>query len=53
LTLLGKEYTQGTFRYQVKCLKWLREEYAGLAGEAKDRVDAALKESGCWEPLQI
>jgi glutathione S-transferase len=52
LTLRGEYYEQGTFKYQVKCLKWLREEYAGLEGNAKERVDAALKETGCWEPLQ-
>jgi len=52
LILMGKPYTQRVFKYQVKCLKWLREEYAELAGEVKERVDSALKETGCWEPLQ-
>ncbi len=52
LTLMGKPYTQGVFKYQVKCLNWLKEEYATLTGDAKDRVDAVLKETGCWEPLQ-
>jgi hypothetical protein len=52
LTLLGKPYEQGTFKYQVKCLNWLREEYAGLEGDAKERVDAVLKETGCLNPLQ-
>lgn len=52
LPLLGEPYGQGTFKYQVKCLKWLREEYAGLKEDVKARVDAVLKETGCWEPLQ-
>jgi len=52
LSLLGATYEQGTFKYQVKCLNWLRQEYAGLTGEVKDRVDGVLKETGCWEPLQ-
>jgi hypothetical protein len=52
LTLLGERYEQGTFKYQVKCLNWLREAYAGLKGEAKERTDTVLKETGCFEPLQ-
>ena len=47
LILLGNNYSQGTYKYQVKCLNWLREEYAGLKGHEKERVDAALKEAGC------
>ena len=50
--LLGEHYQQGTFKYQVKCLNWLREAYAGLKGEAKERTDTVLKEAGCFEPLQ-
>ncbi len=52
LELLGEPYEQGTFKYQVKCLNWLREEYAGLKGDAKERTDAVLKETGCFEPVQ-
>ena len=52
LTLSGKPYQQGTFKYQVKCLNWLREEYASLEGDAKEGVDAALRETGCRDPLQ-
>jgi hypothetical protein len=52
LPLLGETYEQGTFKYQVKCLKWLREEYAALQGDAKARVDAVLEETGCLVPLQ-
>jgi len=52
LTLKGKPFTQNVFKYQAKCLAWLREEYAGLDGEPKERVDVVLKETGCYEPLQ-
>ena len=52
LTLSGGNYEQGTFKYQVKCLNRLREEYAGLNGEVKERVDAALDETGCLKALQ-
>jgi glutathione S-transferase len=52
LTLLGEPYEQGTFKYQVKCLNWLREAYAGLKGEARERTDTVLKETGCFDPLQ-
>ena len=52
VTLLGEPYQQGTFKYQVKCLNWLRKAYAALKGEAKERTDTVLKETGCFEPLQ-
>ncbi len=52
LTLLDKTYEQGTFKYQAKCLYWLREEYSMLSGNVKERVDGILKETGCWKALQ-
>lgn len=52
LTLMGKPFTQDVFKYQAKCLAWLREEYSGLTGDAKERVDAVLKETACFDPLQ-
>jgi glutathione S-transferase len=51
LTLLGRPYTQAPFRYQVKCLRWLREEYAALPGNARDRIDPALRECGVLDAL--
>jgi len=51
LSLLGRHYEQNTFKYQVKCLKWLREEYAQLAGDVKDRIDTVLTDTGCLEAL--
>jgi glutathione S-transferase len=51
LTLAGHDYSQGTFKYQVKCLGWIREEYATLNGEVKERVDKVLSDTGCIEAL--
>ncbi len=38
--IMGRTYQQGTFKYQQKCLNWLREEYSQLQGAPKERVDA-------------
>ena len=48
---LGKAYEQGVFKYQAKCLGWLREALAQVGGPARDRLEVSLRESGCWEPL--
>ncbi len=53
LTLLGKKYEQDVFKYQVKCLEWLKEEYSQLTGGPKERVDVALKDAGCLETFNI
>jgi glutathione S-transferase len=52
VTLLGRTYTQGTFRYQQRCLWDLRERFKGLDGATHARLDPVLKESGCLEPLK-
>ncbi len=49
---LGKPYSQGTFKYQVKCLTDLRARYAALDEAAKTRVDPILAENDCLEFLQ-
>jgi len=46
----GQAYRQGPFKYQGKCLVWLRETYAALAEHDRARVDAVLTGTGC-EPL--
>ena len=43
----GHEYRQGPFKYQGKCLRWLREGYAALDDDARTRVDATLADTGC------
>ena len=49
--LLGKPYTQGPFPYQVKCLAWLREEFAALSAEHRASIEPILRETGCWDVL--
>ena len=43
----GRTYRQGPFKYQGKCLEWLRAEYAALPSDARSRVDAVLAGTGC------
>jgi glutathione S-transferase len=43
----GREYWQKPFRYQQKCLGWLREEYAKLEAGDRTFVDGMLAETGC------
>jgi glutathione S-transferase len=46
-TVDGQRWTQAPFPYQAKCLRWLRESYAGLDGGARAAVDAALRGTSC------
>ena len=46
-TIDGHPYSQGTFVYQRKCLRWIRDEYAGLSPADRKDVDALLKGTGC------
>ena len=43
----GALWTQQSFPYQAKCLRWIREQYHALAANDRDRVDAALAGTGC------
>ncbi|MDP6707084.1 MAG: glutathione S-transferase C-terminal domain-containing protein [Alphaproteobacteria bacterium] len=49
---LGQTYRQGTFRYQAKCLNWLRQEFAALEGDARRRTEDILAETGCLAYLK-
>ncbi|MBT6387779.1 MAG: glutathione S-transferase [Alphaproteobacteria bacterium] len=46
LKIMGMPYAQGTFGYQVKCLTDLRERFAALTGEPRDRATAILESCG-------
>jgi glutathione S-transferase len=52
VTLLGQNYSQGAFKYQVKCLAELRAAYAKLDAAAKAKIDSLLDETGCLAPLK-
>ena len=43
----GRPWTQPVFKYQAKCLGWLREDHAGLSDNERGAVDAMLSGSGC------
>lgn len=50
--LLGRPYSQGTFKYQVKCLENLRRAFADLPDDARARVTPTLEEAGTLAFLQ-
>ncbi|HVZ92227.1 MAG TPA: glutathione S-transferase family protein [Rhizomicrobium sp.] len=52
VTLLGRPYSQGAFKYQAKCLAELRRAYAGLDDRARTLIDPMLAECGCLKPLK-
>ena len=43
----GGTYRQAPFKYQAKCLQWLRESYEALGDADRARVDAVLDGTGC------
>ena len=43
----GRAWTQPTFKYQAKCLHWLREDHGKLSDNERGAVDALLAGSGC------
>ncbi|SLN75527.1 glutathione S-transferase N-terminal domain-containing protein [Oceanibacterium hippocampi] len=47
----GRPYTQGVFRYQRKCLEWLRSEFAGLSADDRASIEEVLKDTGCLNYL--
>lgn len=49
--LLGRAYSQGSFRYQQRGLWDLREAYAKLDAATKATINPLLKDAGCLAPL--
>ena len=45
--ILGSEWEQRTFPYQVKCLQWIREEFESLKPNEQQKALTLLKETGC------
>lgn len=43
----GAPWTQQSFPYQAKCLRWIREQYQALSNADRSRVDAVLAGTGC------
>ena len=43
----GCTWVQQTFPYQVKCLKWINEEYSKLVEADKKRINSLFKGTGC------
>ena len=50
-TIDGAAWTQQTFPYQAKCLRWTNEHYHALDSGARARVDALLAGTGVEEML--
>jgi len=48
---LGHPFTQGVFKYQMKCLKALKSAYRALAPETRKEIDPLLERTGCKAPL--
>lgn len=45
IEIAGKSYSQGVFKYQVKCLNDLQARYASLSGSAKELVNGLIGEA--------
>ena len=43
----GATWSQQTFSYQAKCLKWINQSYSNLSDEDRRRVDRLLEGTGC------
>ena len=43
----GCKWTQQTFPYQAKCLKWINEEFQSLSETDQARVKKLINETGC------
>ena len=48
----GIPYEQAPYKYQVKCLRVLRERFAALSARARAEVDPILEEAGCARHLR-
>ena len=45
--ITGHRYRQAPFKYQGKCLGWIRDDYHALTPTERARVDQILTGTGC------
>ncbi len=48
----GRKWTQKTFPYQGKCLRWIRQDYAALSDDDRGAVDGLLAGTGTESLVQ-
>src|SRR5262249_57860130 len=48
MTAWGLPYVLTPFKYQVKCLTYLRERFAALNGDDRAALRLLLERTGCW-----
>ncbi|HPN05047.1 MAG TPA: glutathione S-transferase family protein [Hyphomonadaceae bacterium] len=46
-TIDGRAWSQPTFPYQAKCLKWIRDEFSALSFDGQHAVRALFAGTGC------
>ena len=49
----GATWTQQTFPYQAKCLKWTNDHYRNLSDSDRSQVDALLDGTGVETMLSL
>lgn len=47
----GHVFRAASFRYQAKCLTWLREAFAALPPDATQKLEEPLRATDCWDVL--
>jgi hypothetical protein len=43
----GREWASTPFKYQQKCVTWLREDYAALSTHERSLFDSMIRGTGC------
>jgi glutathione S-transferase len=51
INVWGLPYALSPFKYQVKCLKQLRDKFTGLDAEHAEALRPVLERTGCWAHL--
>jgi hypothetical protein len=51
MNVWGLPYALAPFKYQVKCLRQLREKFGMLDAEHRAALRPVLERTGCWEYL--